>query len=285
MGVRQIVFAKFLYQRAALEIRPHDELSSGIAVSLMHDAVEMVISEIAKELRLPIGERDSFPAKLEKIRRAAEEKNQLIADLGVLDLNKVRIAYKHNGILPAYSEAMKCQVFCEQFLESCCLVFFAHDFASVSLADLIKLDDLRVLVKAAERELAEGKHEQSVIESAKAFAVVSSLVEKLLPSTNNKFWSVSSTISGSGREVEYAVGKVIQYLEEIRGTTIAALLRLDLRSHQKFLSLAPGVSGYRKGSQPQVYLKVGKTFSKAEAEFCVRYVTEYAITVEKQLGD
>ncbi len=63
----QALLSKRLYLKGIEVLRPNDGLAAGIAVSLFHDAAEMLMWDVLKHERKPLSDKTSFPDLLQNI--------------------------------------------------------------------------------------------------------------------------------------------------------------------------------------------------------------------------
>src|SRR5687767_12258447 len=97
-AISQLLLAKSLYLRGLDVLRSDDELSRGVAISLFHDAAEMLMWDVVQKRAIKASERETFPELLRKMKDTdtRSDKSPAIPDAMMHDLNKARVAYKHN---------------------------------------------------------------------------------------------------------------------------------------------------------------------------------------------
>jgi hypothetical protein len=96
-------------------------------------------------------------------------------------LNAARVAFKHHGVEPAFTEAEKHVRATHRFLQETAQEFFALDFDALSEADLISEEGIRVAVKAAEDALAKDDARAALERCRDALDVLNALLKKIIP--------------------------------------------------------------------------------------------------------
>ncbi len=279
-ATKQLLLSKYLFSRGVDALRPNDDLSAGVAVSLFHDATEMTMWEIAKQRSIKVSDKEAFTELLKKIAQFAHT-HQLapaVSEGMLLDINKVRVSYKHNGILPAHSAAVTCQGYAEESLRALMKAFFQVDFGSLSLAELISHEEVKSFIKTAELAFSNNLFEDCVVECAKAQHVAALPVDELIPFATDHFrFPIVKT-----RDYQDIVDPLSAYIDRVRLIALAALLKLSVPDLARFSRLAPDVDRAESGTFHVTLCR--DHYTRGDAEFCLRYVVDYALTVERQLG-
>ena len=148
----QLLLAKRLYIEAGTYTERKDAVSCGIAISMLQDACELYIWALIKERSLPWKENAGFTANITTIQN---EKIPLPSHAKLLELNKVRVNFKHYGVLPAPDDAKKYQFYVEDFLRSAMLEHFAVNFDDLSIVDLVADANIREHLRSADGRLPE----------------------------------------------------------------------------------------------------------------------------------
>ncbi len=133
-------------------------------VNLLQDAIEIFFLAAFDALNIPIGKKAEFSHYLDKL------SEHLSYDLPyrhrLLELNKVRVLSKHDGVTPnrdGYISAAR------HFLEDACARTTGTDFWTVSLRDLLDENETKQLIKNAETYFENGEFANSLVECRKAF--------------------------------------------------------------------------------------------------------------------
>jgi hypothetical protein len=85
-------------------------------------------------------------------------------------INRARVNLKHHGQRPTSDQLHDYLITTKNFLEEACPLCFCIELNEVSMADLIKDQKTRDLLKTAEIELGEAKPHDALISASKAFA-------------------------------------------------------------------------------------------------------------------
>lgn len=148
----RIIRTKFLYRAAVNELDSGHPFAAGMAISLLHDAVEAMAHEAAASVNAPLPVRSNFLDHWEAVAKSSSGK-QLPYKIEMTELNAARVAFKHLGVNPALSEAEKQRLSAYRFLVETAQAFFKVDFNEISEADLIANVEIQSAVKAAEAAL------------------------------------------------------------------------------------------------------------------------------------
>jgi len=152
MAIQQLLLAKYLYQKGNEILSRQNPISSGLAISLFQDSVEILIWTIAKEFEASVNDNEPFFRLWDSIKSAKKNLNQTELPLKakMIEMNKARVNFKHYGNLPDPSEALKFLAYTEEFLRTSMELFFNTKFGDVSFADLINNVQVKDKIKKAE---------------------------------------------------------------------------------------------------------------------------------------
>ena len=122
-----------------------------------------------------------------------------------------------------------------------------------------------------------GEAFSAAIEAAtKAFELTQKIIERVLPAPDRTLGSSNEDLAGLG-------GYLTEYLASVRNLVFASVLRVDLREFGRFVLLAPNVSRTQSG-QWRVVLRKPISNSKEDAEFAVRFMRDFALAVQREVG-
>jgi hypothetical protein len=99
--VKQLLLCKRLMAEGVSFAKRTDSVSSGMAISLFEDAVEMFIWAQVKERGIQVKETSSFTANIEALQKTGVSVSYTAK---LFELNKARVGFKHYGNLPAADE-------------------------------------------------------------------------------------------------------------------------------------------------------------------------------------
>lgn len=285
MDVQQILLVKFLFDKSNEIFLPDDPFACGLAISLMQDSVEAMIWTVVKELDAPVKERDSFDKVWDSIPKAKQnkEKKELPLRSKMLELNKARVNFKHYGNLPDSSDAIKFISYTEEFLKIVAREFLNINFEETSISDLIKNNDVREKIKEAELEYKNENWKDALIKCAEAEKIVTSTLNKILPTIDNSLSRAGTIFSHTNSEGANQIFQYIsKYFEALRSVTIVNLIGVKLPEYLRFKSLIPTVNRNLSG---KLYV-VSKpyNYSEKETSFCLKYIIDFAIKIQNTIG-
>lgn len=279
MELRQLELAKYLLETGKNLIGTRDPMSYGLAISLAQDAVEIFAWTVVKEKSISVKEKEPFPGLIEKIENATGRKFPFSAK--VLELNAMRVNFKHFGNLPIPDDAAKLLTYAEESLHEGTKLFFSIDFDSISFADLITSSSVRDRLKDAERYLSEGNCIECVGKCAEADLLISEPLKSLLPKVDH--FGLKGVTELFDRDKSHAAASVFdyiaKYMDALRAVSIAGLLHISGRSYFKYRALLPIVYQTMDGKIHVSHRR--STYSEEEARFCLRYVIEFGVKVQQ----
>lgn len=222
----QLLLTKRLYIEAKHYVERQDTISSGIAISMLHDAVELYIWTLLKHKDLTVKDQSPFTTNLDILQNA---KIWVPFKGKLLELNKARINFKHYGNLPAIEEARKHQDYVEEFLSEAMNEHFGIAFDSLSLADLILDEEIRGFLKRAEGYMEYGKLNEAAIELAKARYCMFGKLAKYIPSVDRKLTDADAMFARSKPSQSInPFSYIYNYLGVLRESALISLLRLSV---------------------------------------------------------
>jgi len=146
----QLMVAKRMYTQGAEHACSNNKLLSGIAVSLFQDSIELALLAAINKNDIDPGRRAEFNTYFELLEKQDIEIpfKQIIRQI-----NNTRIQFKHYGVCPDPSEALRFEEATKAFLDKFLLQCFDLEIEQVSLCSLIEDDDLRFILSRAEANL------------------------------------------------------------------------------------------------------------------------------------
>lgn len=287
--IEQVVLSKYFFQQGQEHAGSHGPYSSGLAVSLFQDAVEMMLWAIAKHVDADFkGKQPAFEQYWDIIRDTANNPHKRRPPLKakMADLNKARVNFKHYGQVPREEDAIRFEGYAEVFLSESTKEFFELDWNTISLVSLIRSQTIRQLMKEAEECKHEGDYRGCVERCAASEHLISDfLTRRLISSPRNQHLFISdrfSTDRKAERTLRQQFHYIDEYLNELRALTVVALFRIDLSRSSVIQTLMPLVEHWANGRLSFRH-KRESDYSNREADLCCSYVTELALKVQKQL--
>ena len=130
----QLLLCQKLAREAEIRLRQPSDFDKAIAVSMMHDAVELLLWTGCKEHNAKVADRAPFEDILNALASKLQSPLPLRAKLA--DLNKARVNFKHYGLLPHALDAVKLVGYGQAFMETA-VPLLGLDVAGVSRIHLI----------------------------------------------------------------------------------------------------------------------------------------------------
>ena len=147
----ELIYIKFLYERGSELAREKKSFQSGMAISLYHDAIEMLIWFLSREFEAPHTKAQDIISKWHKVSEAAKKPAE--AELPYINkfkqLNAARVNFKHHANLPDPDAGIQFGNDTYDILSLSYKRFFNIDFESILLLDFIENEDIRNHLKKA----------------------------------------------------------------------------------------------------------------------------------------
>lgn len=249
--ITQLLLSKRLFVEASEYAKRQDAFSCGIAVSLLQDAVEILVWALIKHRGISVNALSPFTKNLELLKNDGVSFPETPK---LLDLNTARVGFKHYGNLPASTEAQKFQGYVEDFLRNVITSQFRQDFDSLSLVDLVPFPEIKARLKAAETHFAKAEFEDAASEASIAKVELFGKLDKYIPRVTRDLGIDPFARSDALRDV-----RVFRYLEEylnmLREVSLVALLRLSLEDYAFLTTTLSQVSKTEAGTWRMVNLK------------------------------
>lgn len=263
--LRNLLLSKRMFIEGCNFADRQDAISSGLAISLFQDAIELYIWALIKERNITIKEGASFTANIETIQKSGITLTHVAK---IYELNKARVGFKHYGNLPDQNEANKFQSYVEDFLKSSCREHFDLNYDDLSLSDLINDKEISSYLKEAEQCINLDQTQECVSKAAIARSILFSRLDKYIPTVNNGLREMDNALSrlpdfGANRTFKY----LSDYLSALRETTLAALLRFPLKDYMLVKNNLPHALRYGDG-----HWEIVHTRSKYELATCQKII-------------
>ena len=292
--IKRLTHAKYIYDKSMESLSHRTPVSNAISILLFHDASEQLLLIVADKLGISTADIN-FMDYWEKVKNKGKylpSKNEMSK------LNKMRVGFKHHGILPSHEECRDISYVLNSFFSSVSHDILDINFLNLSLADLINYDDVRDCIKNAENFLNQKNFEESIVESAKAFATL----EKRLQGGYYQFFVISDLKAfnglrdaeqitmGGDKDVEryYRKGfrEAREKLQEIIKNLNSLLLGIDIYKYRRFKLLTPIVYSMQDESLHLVYItdiyKNRLNYNEENALFCINFVIDNALKFQME---
>jgi hypothetical protein len=221
----QLMVAKRMYIQGVEHVCSNNKLLSGIAISLFQDSIELALLAAINKNDIDPGKRtcdlNRYIELLEKEGIGIPLK-QLIRQI-----NNTRIQFKHYGVCPDPSEALRFEKATKAFLDQFLLQCFDLEIEQVSLCSLIEDDELRSILSQAEGNLNSRDLSGCLVNLCAAKTVIFARHAKLLkPPFHGSI--------GHDQRIKDIVSKAIEPLETV---AIAGILGINSFELRKILPL------------------------------------------------
>ena len=144
-SMEKLAYAKFLYDQGLSNSTKAYPFST-IALLNYHDAVEFFIAIVMDVYEIQKDERIMF--SIQKIKGRGVE---VVDDLGIRKLNKLRGSLKHAAVIPSSIELKEVTMYVSNFLHNNCINLLKVDFDQISIAQLVDNEEIRShLIQALE---------------------------------------------------------------------------------------------------------------------------------------
>lgn len=283
--IKQLMLAKYIFKKGEECIDIDSPMSSGLAISLFQDSIETVIWSIAKEVDAKVGDKDAISNIINAIPKGTKNSGNIPLPLTakVLEINKARVNFKHYGILPATSEAIKYQEYTRQFIIEATRAFFNLDFDDISLADLITDDKIRTRLKEAETLLKEGSIDKSIKLCAEADYFVMRKLDVVFPGVDPHLTEAAHIFERDKlHQAHDFIRYIKEYLDVLRNASLVGLLGIKLTEYVKYKRIAPKTIMFESGKFGRCILQ--GPLSTQDIKYCIDYVTKVAIGTQEKLN-
>lgn len=282
---RRLSFVKYIYEQGIEQLSKKSSISTALAILNFHDALEQFLMIVADELRF------KFPQSIMGYWEEASKKEKSLPYKNDMSkLNKIRVSFKHYGILPNPDDCRDIQYKLHDFFVIVSKDILSVDYILISIADLIEYKDIKEHIKKAEGYLEQEKFEDSIVESAKAFG----LFEKR---TEGDVWHSFILKERSSSYLDFDIHKfkdeslrkmfmeVKERLEKITKYLNVVFLGIDTYRYQKFKLLTP-VINITLGGRIYVHRTVGAfkstyNLNAENAHFCINFVIDTVLKFQE----
>ena len=164
--VRQIELARAFLALAQSAARSPSDFNQYVATNHLQDATEIFLCAIAEQIGVGIKDK-GFEGYFEQIK--AKIGKDLPFRFRLSALNKTRVTSKHFGVQPDRKEVQAFLAVVREFFEEASRDLLDTDFSRISLVHLISSEKIRRALSQATEAFTEGRFEDALIETRKAF--------------------------------------------------------------------------------------------------------------------
>ncbi|BAY87981.1 hypothetical protein NIES267_75230 (plasmid) [Calothrix parasitica NIES-267] len=280
--IEQLLLTKRLFEEGEKYSLQNDPISAGLAISLFQDSIESVIWLVTKDLGLNIKEKESFTVLLDKVHQELDDNQSIKIPLKakIQELNKARVSFKHYGILPDISQANKFHGYTEAYLRTIFELYFKKDFDDISMSDLIASDEIRLLIKQAEKNLSIKDYKSCVDEIAKAKAKLFYKIKLFIPEVDRNLGIVDYLFD---KQISSQIRKVFRYMSDymkkLREISIINILGISVKEYNHFSQMLPHANFFGVGNI-QVIHKYNN-YTEEDTKFLLKFIVDLALKIQE----
>jgi hypothetical protein len=289
---KRLSIIKYLYMLGCDALLNGSPISKSTSVLNFHDAVEsffVLASEIVGVTRRNLNFMDYFEEI--KLSDVGTRGRELTHKMQIEKLNRLRVNFKHLGILPNEEECNNLRISLDDFFVENTPKFCNVNFDKISLANAIMNGTVRQLVSEAEILLNSKDYNSCLSKLGRAFYTLICASENKTKTIFGKsavFLSgkVDLFHSGLDFDMQHAFEDIINpaYLPLAEALNIL-ILGVDYKKYAKFKWLTPYfskvISGdIIEGGRPREF-DSRFNINHKNAEFCYLFVVEAALRIEK----
>lgn len=289
--MRRLAFIRYLY-KLGLEQSKQPEPLSSVSVLTFHDSAELFL-QLAAEYR-DKGKKDMTFMGYWEVFEGKLDGGGLTQKESMRRLNTTRVAVKHYGNLPSKIDIEAHRATITNFFEDNTNLIFGVEFSSISMIDLVSVEDVRKsLIEATTTFNKEGSSEKDYREAMGIIAVsYHKLIKEHHRRNSTPFGSIYNLKFGKGVRGfnlggnDRAIGFVSKAIDEIGkqldsiGDIIEILLcGIDYKKYAAFSGIIPYVHQTMDGRY-HISPRSTKAPTKAQCQFCIDFVIECALRLQ-----
>lgn len=283
-----LMFTKYIYSQGVEHLAKRSSISTAMAILCFHDASELFLMRVADNLGF------KYPDQYLNYWTEASKKGTSLPHRNEMEnLNRLRALFKHRGLVPTYDNCKSIQYSLSDFFHVVSRDVLNENYADISLSDIIEYEDVRTLSKNAERCLEQAKYKESIIESAKAFALFEKQAQgdawySHMIKENSLSGPTSSAIFDStkeDRERKTILESMQNRLSVVTHNLNVLLLGIDAYKYRKFTQLAPVVN-IALGGRIYAHMRDNAfrniyNFNYENASFCINFVVDAVLKYQE----
>ena len=270
---RRLTLSKYLFRQARRILQQSEPYSRGLATSLLHDSVEVLLRVLTERFKIEVNQKGPFHQLFSKVQGRIDCVGEHSA--AMKRLNTARVGFKHEGLDVSATDAEAFLANVEAFLSEVCEQALRLDFATLSLVKAIGHRRTQNWLEKARQTLRSEHYTESVAHSAAAMAIYLGHREKHLGEVVNP----DSYIGSHSSELYALVDWIYEYVEPIRARLDLISHGIDVVSYDRFEALTPQTSVGLYGKVKQRERKSRTGPSREEARFCYDFAVDSALAL------
>lgn len=168
--IHKLLLTRRLYELARENLNSSNDLSLGIGVNLLQDAVEAFLLAVSEHVNAGITNTTKFDQYFELINAKIAPK-ELPFRSRLSALNKLRVNSKHYGLAPSQTETKGILETVREFFDEVTKSIIGLSFATISLIDLLRDGPAKEFLRAAEEAFLKEDYNECLISCRKAVYV------------------------------------------------------------------------------------------------------------------
>lgn len=296
--LRRLAFVRYLYSLAVTQSRL-PEPSSCVSLMTFQDAAEMFLHLAMEHVGAKAKTKGmtTFPEYIDLV-DAELAPRRIEHRAAILNLNRARVALKHDGTIPARIEVERFRATATEFFEDNCPLVFGVLFDSLSLSLLVESPSGRSRMDVANTAISKGDYTAAIEHLAVAHHEIFGRFRTALNQrgyargvvSEHQFAHLSSGNYISDRDTARTFEALSSFLQrafaELEEDAEASRFGLDYLRFARFRSIIPHVTvwgsavasvNFHHRPQPG---KSDPTYTKEDAQFCFDFLIEAALRLQ-----
>lgn len=284
---QRIVTIAVLMERAKTAFTENGDIANGVCVSLLHDAVEHALFLTTSKHNVLLGRNPDFKDLVESVAKIYEQNTteRLPYRTPLATFNKVRVAFKHDGVVPARAVTIEVIDNATAFLKHLFERLYDLDIESFDLSDGVRTDAIRDQLKRARVARDNGDFPEAARACAEASALFESAIRILFVAGNPPTIPINTGDHRIDRYAQSVVKNLLRYVLANDAAMLASSLMLGAgMSHldlAKFREMIPHFSQTYGGQKFFVETRPGPS-TKEDVDFLIRHMARSTLWLEQR---
>jgi hypothetical protein len=278
-AMQRLAFIRYLYDQGMGQVDQPEPLSS-TAILSFHDAVELFLRLSAEHLKVNLPSSVNFAEYWDRLQPKLPPGSPLPSKNPMERMNKLRVAFKHHGIIPSATALEQARGDVTTFFTDATCLVFQLDFARIDMIDLVSHGETAQILRDAQTHADIGDYPTALAGLAVAF-------DKLL--ANYSYQDYEYTPFGFGPKIQrftsHGLDSFTQHLEDMSTATKAMqeamtviTLGIDYRKYALFKLQTPHLIPYMNGKVEFVFTAAQDASStQKEYNSCRAFIIESAL--------
>lgn len=253
--MKRLAVIKQLYNQGLIQSYDSEPMN-GFCLLSFHDSVEMFMALCSEKRGILKKDISNFYNFFDKI-------TDLQCRTTMFNLNKKRVALKHEGSLPALLDIEISRVYVTEFFNQNTPIFFDIEFSEISLVSLVKYESVKEYLSNSLNNLKDNDFENSIINSHIAFKELLYCFEEDKYIEDYNIFGLGQDLASShyelDNEIETVFDKVKENLSEVNDIIKILGYGIDYKKYTKFNILSPTINLIPR----EVEIKDGRIVVKA----------------------